>query len=716
MATNRWIGVSGDWSNPSDWSANAVPGPSDKAVIAAAGSYTVTVTTSESVGSVVLNDPGAILDIQPVLFHPATLAVSGSAVIKSGTLEIQGDGYFLRELGGVLAIGGSLKVESGGTLFLDGGTIEGGSLIIGKGGNLEVQSSVPSAGSTLQNVAVRGGLMLNSGTLVLAGDTTVENSSGTGPGAITLNGSQYSYLVFAENYTLSKLTLNGGSVAGIGATVTVGKGGLVEGHGEFIFGDFGYLALDNEGTINSNVNGQWLNIVEMPFVNDGLVKATNGGNISIDWNDAFAPADPWSNKAGAIISVTHGGTLQLGGNVTNDGLIKALHGTVYFGGDIPGPGLPYEPQNAGDISVFDSALFFGATNTGVITAVNSTVHFAPSEFSTHPLQNTGDIATIGGQLFLGEAGQNNLTPLQWTDSGLIATFGTAIDVEGNGDISAGGILSIRGGSVSGPASLQDDGQIKLHGASMDLSSLKIAPSGELSGFGTVVNAIENLGVIDARGGKMDLASAITGSGQFEISKAAILELGGPTAETVTFESKFGTLHLDTARDFSGTIAGMAKGDSVDLADFAFSSHPVITNVSGTGAAGTTTDVTITDGSLTTTLQLLNQYAGQYPVASKAYHLASDHSGSGSAGTLFTLASPRHDHDTFVFAPNLGEHAVANSTEHNEEFAPHMPEFAELTALLVQAQNDGANLPAHDASGIVHHAEALTAQQAHHFLV
>ena len=212
----------------------------------------------------------------------------------------------------------------------------------------------------------------------------------------------------------------------------------------------------------------------------------------------------------------------------------------------------------------------------MIAAVNSAVRFSPSEYSTHALQNTGHIATVGGQLFLGEAGQNSLMPYQWTDFGLIATYGTAIDVEGNGDISAGGILSIRGGSVSGPAGLQDDGQIKLHGASIDLSSLKIAPSGELSGFGTVVNAIENLGTIDVRHGKLDISGPVTGDGQFEISKAAVLELGGPTAEMVTFESKSGTLHLDTARDFSGTIAGMAKADPIDFADFAFSSHPVIT--------------------------------------------------------------------------------------------------------------------------------------------
>ena len=51
-------------------------------------------------------------------------------MIKSGTLEIQGDGYaFFREglFSGVLTIGGSLDVRSGGNVYLlDGGTIEGG--------------------------------------------------------------------------------------------------------------------------------------------------------------------------------------------------------------------------------------------------------------------------------------------------------------------------------------------------------------------------------------------------------------------------------------------------------------------------------------------------------------------------------------------------------------------------------------------------------------
>jgi hypothetical protein len=116
---------------------------------------------------------------------------------------------------------------------------------------------------------------------------------------------------------------------------------------------------------------------------------------------------------------------------------------------------------------------------------------------------------------------------------------------------------------------------------------------------------------------------------------------GPTGEAATFEGDRGTLFLDKANDFSGTVAGMAKHDAIDLADFAFSSHPSITSVVGTGAAGSTTDVTVTDASLTTTIHLLNQYANQFAVAPSAYTLTSDHSGSASAGTLFTLASPHH---------------------------------------------------------------------------
>ena len=171
--------------------------------------------------------------------------------------------------------------------------------------------------------------------------------------------------------------------------------------------------------------------------------------------------------------------------------------------------------------------------------------------------------------------------------------------------------------------MEDDGQIKLRDASVDLSSLTIGAGGELSGSGTVANPITNLGTIDASKRKLDLQGAVTGDGQLHIDNKATLELGGPTAEATTFEGKHGTLFLDLANDFTGTVAGMAGRDGIDLANFAFSSHPSITSVVGTGAAGSTTDVTITDASLTTTIYLLNQYANQFAGPASAYNLTSD---------------------------------------------------------------------------------------------
>ena len=49
MVNLRWTGVSGDWSMSSEWSANAVSAPSDRAVIRLWQLHG-NVSTSETVG------------------------------------------------------------------------------------------------------------------------------------------------------------------------------------------------------------------------------------------------------------------------------------------------------------------------------------------------------------------------------------------------------------------------------------------------------------------------------------------------------------------------------------------------------------------------------------------------------------------------------------------------------------------------------------------
>jgi hypothetical protein len=116
-----------------------------------------------------------------------------------------------------------------------------------------------------------------------------------------------------------------------------------------------------------------------------------------------------------------------------------------------------------------------------------------------------------------------------------------------------------------------------------------------------------------------------------------------SGQTIDFGPGFETLILDQAQTFAGTVAGLGSfGDEIDLANFKFASKPGITGVTGTGAAGTTTNVTVTDGALNATLHLLNQYANEFAVNANAYSLSSDHPGTSSAGTLFGVdLAPAH---------------------------------------------------------------------------
>ena len=79
------------------------------------------------------------------------------------------------------------------------------SLIVRRGGTLKTSATTLDGGSSvLKNVAVLGGMTLNGGSLLLSGTTIIENSSGTGPGAITLNG--------LHAYSSGRITLSKSSI------------------------------------------------------------------------------------------------------------------------------------------------------------------------------------------------------------------------------------------------------------------------------------------------------------------------------------------------------------------------------------------------------------------------------------------------------------------------------------------------------------------------
>ena len=222
-----WIAASdGDWSDPSNWNNNSVPGASDQTVIQVTGEsfYTVTISSDQTVDS--LNAIGsAHFDITT-----GALIISGSgsshvagAVDNSGVLNVQNGALALDGLitnsalleatdGGTLEINNDVANTSGtiaasginSTISLSGGTVTDGTLTIGITDTLSIEST---SGATLDNVDLENsgniqvdaqnttvdlvladGTILNGGTLSIGSSGEVEIKSGANGSGATLNG------------------------------------------------------------------------------------------------------------------------------------------------------------------------------------------------------------------------------------------------------------------------------------------------------------------------------------------------------------------------------------------------------------------------------------------------------------------------------------------------------------------------------------------------
>ena len=95
MATYSWAAASGDWSTAAAWAPFGVPSASvDAAVIAAAGTYTVTIAASESYSIASLTENAA----------SAALSVIGRLTLTSATVTA---GTFGLHNGGSVSVSGS---------------------------------------------------------------------------------------------------------------------------------------------------------------------------------------------------------------------------------------------------------------------------------------------------------------------------------------------------------------------------------------------------------------------------------------------------------------------------------------------------------------------------------------------------------------------------------------------------------------------------------
>ncbi len=273
--------------------------------------------------------------------------------------------------------------------------------------------------------------------------------------------------------------------------------------------------------------------------------------------------------------------------------------------------------NTGMMTIADGAILpLGGTidNTGTI-AINSTGDESDLEILVRGASLTG-----GGQVVLSDNSQN-------------AVFG--------GDTSAvldnvDNTISGAGQIGQGQLTLHNEGTIAATGTNalvIDTGADAIINTGTLEANGAggllVNSAVTNTGTLWANGGNLTIEGAVGGGGNARVSGNATLEFAAVSGANTSFDvGTAGTLKLDQSSAFTGTIAGFAQNDGLDLADIGFSAGATLGYAANALNTGGT--LTVSDSAHTTNLALLGQYVAA------GFQAAPDQGG----GTIITYVSPQ----------------------------------------------------------------------------
>ena len=194
----------------------------------------------------------------------------------------------------------------------------------------------------------------------------------------------------------------------------------------------------------------------------------------------------------------------------------------------------------------------------------------------------------------------------------------------------GGALNVNGGSFS------------LIGGSFSASLIDVGNSGSFIGYGTVSGAVAVTGGIEASGGTLDFAGAVTvaSAAAFIIENGATLEFDSSvaTGAIATFAGTTGMLDVRQPANFNAEVSGIsASGDVLDLGGFTGSQSSDLFTTSATyNSVTNTTLLTVADTSQPTdppeTVTLVGNYSSSNNVGWTA---VSD----GSGGADVTIQAP-----------------------------------------------------------------------------
>jgi RHS repeat-associated protein len=369
-------------------------------------------------GPVTINDAGsAVIQGAFRMDYGGSLGGNGGTVDFQGTVVNQGatltldDASLAYRLDGATITGGTVALKSGATLlgeydFDNGGTLSG----------VTFDGILDLATNNGANVIITGGLTLN-GTIDLgnAGGTTLGRLHFRG--AQTLSGS--GSILFGGNSGNQITTATSNSDSG---TLTIGPSITLRGKNGSIGNST--LALINEGTIAADVSSGRLTISASSLNNSGTIEAKSGGALSAGGgtfsNTGTVEVQSGSMTISSTVSQVSGKVLT-GGNwvvLANSTLTLSVAGTITTsqadvtlgGGGATFTNLSGLAENDGTLSFLNGATFKTAAdllNTGVLTVGAGSVLTISGSFTQAGSGGLG--FQVGGSPASGLFGQMNST-------------------------------------------------------------------------------------------------------------------------------------------------------------------------------------------------------------------------------------------------------------------------------------------------------------------
>ncbi len=526
---------------------------------------------------------------------------TGTIIARAEVVNIAGN-LSVADIGNLTLINAQLNY-TGGTLDNTGGTLDGDTASLFR---MRLQGATIQGG-TLDAGALNLGFS-NSGTNVLH-DVALINNFAVGNGAVVLDGSTAVYadaaattpgLIAVVNGTLAfrgdgpftlanPVFMAGGSLGWIDtngtADVTIAGTSAVAGSGvirDNIIGGAAADSVTNEGLLLGYIAGQALDVAVTHFTNDGTLRATGGGVVSVH-------AGTFTNLSGGTLTggayqVGAGSAISLSAPIVTDAASIVLDGP---GSAMTGNGAAIETTLTSIAATGTLVLENGRNYTG-----------------TTALSNAGLIQLAGG----------TLTASSLTVGAGGTLFGYGV-LQAAGGITDSGLISARFGTLSIVSAISGAGTIEIEGG----ATLALNQSASVT-----VDFAHAGGALQLANGGSLFSGTIT-----DFSAGDSIALGGFTATgaifaggTLTISSLAGSvaLHVDggfAADAFNITLD--AFGDSIVTLDDA----PGITIATPAaaeavaGGASALAGIVITDGAAATALVVVQSLHGALDLGSEA---------------------------------------------------------------------------------------------------